>query len=1288
MNPNLGINIAGYINGEFGIGEGVRANIRAAEAAGITLAINNFTRSPHRKKDTTYQNFSPDNPHPVNLIQVNADEVDTFIKDRSSSYFANKYNIGFWAWELPGFPPQWQAAFNHFHEIWTYSNSCAEAISQVSPIPVIKIMPSMFLPAPSLSREELHLPKDKFIFLFVFDFCSRIERKNPLAVIQAFKTAFGDDDRVLLVIKSSNSDKNLKDLELLNFAIDDSANIRHQDGYLSKDEINGLLYNSDCYVSLHRCEGFGLTMAEAMFYGKPVIATGYSSNTEFMNVGNSFLVKYKLVPIEEDCGPYKKGNVWAEPDVGHAADLMGYVFNNYQESQKIGVVAAAEIQTLLNPEVTGSKIRKRLEYIAEITDNFQNLPLSRTAKAESAKIKHEFPQSNQQTQSKVELESWQPLVSICIPTYNGEAFIEETIKSAIAQTYPNIELIVSDDGSTDRTIAIAQSFQSQTSADFRIILHRNYGLSQNWNFCISQAKGEYIKFLFQDDLLAPECIAKMVALAQQNPDIGMIFSPRGITIAEDESHPILRKASQSIKDLHKSWSNLKSIQPGKDLLADANCLNNPINKIGEPSTVLIAARVFGEIGLFDSGLSQYVDLDMWWRIMGNYHVGFVDEKLSSLRIHPEQQTWKNFAAGENHKDVVRFYKKLLNSPDYSFLNQQIKQTIRQKLASRTQPNISDLSALVEKYKKLPSNQSILLQMRQRRQQLAEAWLNCPVDKIESAYSQAAGKAHKLLLEGHLKHELLTESEQSFVRQLYSKLGSAGTIADKMPYCLAAMLYREAYQLPLEYKDSAIPQWFFDDFLKFLFQSPNCFQQMGDVERYSEYFQDLIEYVAANIARFPDAGVWSYVAAFIAKNVSFKALYLSDANLLNVLSQRADILEFYLEKIGCEINWDFAPRVSKPIKVRLGILLDKISAESETWAAIPSFEYLDRDKFEVIAYSFQVEDEQLGKYCESCADKLVRLPANLPQQVQEIRSHDLDILLISTNIADTSGPSALLCLHRLARVQIATAASTPATTAARNIDCLIVGDLALPADAAEYREKLITLEGSGVCFSYPVELAPATVEPTRSSWGATNQSVVFMSCARAGTIIPELRETWAKIIAGVPNSILVLYPFRSRAENYPTVPFYHQIRSTFGEFGIDKKRLVVIRALSNRADCIKCLELADIYLDSYPYSDAGPFAEPLLAGLPVVARKGQKTRSGQFAAVLEELQLPELVAHSENSYIELSTALGTNPEMRRRYRDRIQQTMAANPKILDSRAYSHQIGKLFERNPVWMQSVKN
>jgi len=1262
MNPNLGMNIAGYINGEFGIGEGVRANIRAAEAANIPFVINNFTRSPHRKKDTTYQNFSEDNPYPVNLIQVNADEVATFIRHIGSSYFDKKYNIGFWAWELPAFPPEWQPAFNHFHEIWTYSNYCAEAIAAVAPIPVIKIMPSIALPAPSLNTEALNLPKNKFIFLFVFDFSSRIERKNTLATIQAFKQAFGEDNSVLLVIKSSNSNKFSAEQASLNSAIANNSNIKHLDGYLSKNKLNGLLYNCDCYISLHRCEGFGLTMAEAMFYGKPVIATGYSSNTEFMNVGNSYLVKYKLIPIEKDCGPYKKGNVWAEPDVEHAADLMRHVFNNYREAQQVGRIASDEIKTLLNPPTVGSKIQNRLEYIAEITDNFQSLERGiRKKSSQGATVKNA-----------------RPLVSICIPTYNGAAFIGEAIQSAIAQTYSNIELIISDDGSTDETVAIAQSFQSQTSVDFRIVLHRNYGLSQNWNFCISQAKGQYIKFLFQDDLLAPECIEKMVAVAQQNPEIGMVFSPRGITIAENESNPILRLASQSIKDLHKSWSNLKSIQPGKELLADTNCLNNPINKIGEPSTVLIAARVFEEIGLFDSGLSQYVDLDMWWRIMGNYHIGFVDEKLSSLRIHPEQQTWKNFAAGENHKDVVRFYKKLLNSPDYSFLNQQIKQTIRQKLALRTQPSLSELSAMLDQYNKFPSKQP-LLALRPYRQQLAEYWLNLPAKKLESAYSKDMGKAHKLLLDSALKNETLTEEEQSFVQQLSSKLAEGGEIAENIQYLLAAMLYCDAYQLPLEYKNAAIPQWFFDDFLKFIFQSPGYFQQNWELERYSEYFQQLIKYVAANIASFPDSEVWRYLAGFIAKNVSFQALYLSEANLINVLSQRADILEFNLKNIGCQIECNFPQKESETTKIRVGFLLDKISDEFETRAAITSFEYLDRNKFEIIVYHFQVQDDILAKYCEKCADKLVQLSEDLLPQVREMRSHDLDILLICTNTTDTSQPSALLCLHRLARVQIATGASTPATTGARNIDYFLAGDLTLPADAAaEYREKLITLKGSGVCLNYSAGSAPARVEPTRSSWGATEDSVVFMSGAQALTITPELRESWAKIIAAVPNSILVLYPFSSGNENYPTVPFYKQIRSLFAEFGVDKKRLIVIKALPSRADYIKCLELADIYLDSYPYSSACYAAEALLVGLPVVVRKGQTTRSRQSAALLEELLLPELVANSENTYLELSTALGTNPELRQHYRDRIHQKMAANPKYLDSRACSTQLGTLFER----------
>ena len=1282
MNLNFGINISGYINGEFGLGEGARANIRAIKAAGIPLAVNNFTNSPHRKQDTTYQDFTQDNPYPINLIQVNADEVNNFIKSAGENYLKGRYNIGFWAWELPTFPPELCSKFNWFHEIWTYSNHCAEAISMASPIPVIKIMPSISLITPSLDREALGLPKNKFIFLFVFDFFSRIERKNPLATITAFKQAFGESNQeVLLVIKSCNSEYFAEQLELLNSAIGNCQSIKHIGGYLSKNEVNALLYNCDCYVSLHRCEGFGLTMAEAMFFGKPTIATAYSSNTEFMNVGNSFLVRYKLEEIPADFGPYKKGNFWANPDIEYAGRLMKYVFNNYQQAQEVGARGAEEIKSLLSPQVIGNKISNRLEYISKITNNFTTFaqPPREQKKSDSVDLSRHL--SKDKNSWVEEVEKIQPLVSICIPTYNGETFIAEAIDSALNQTYSNIEVILSDDGSSDRTVAIAQSLQTKTAVDFRIILHRNYGLAQNWNFCISQAKGEYIKFLFHDDLLEPNCIQKMVALAQEDAEIGMVFSPRGIAIGEEaKSNPLFLAASQSIKDLHKSWSNLKPIQPGIELLSDPNWMNNPINKIGEPSTVMIAADVFRKIGLFDTDLSQYLDLDMWFRIMGNYKIGFVDEKLSSLRIHAGQQTWKNFAAGENSKDVRRLYEKMLENDAYSFLSQELKDKIRQKLALKSQFSLSELSKLVEQYQKAPTNQSTLTRLRQIRKQIAQRWLDLPASQVKNTYAGEIGKVHKILIESGIKNEFLTGEEQGVVNKVSAILSKENAVVNNINYYLVAMLYCEAYQLPFVYKNAAIPKWFFNDFLNFIFQIFYCFNKIGDAEKYADYMQALIDYIHENIFKDTAAEVWRYLALFVSKNSNFTPLYSSDTNLLHICTQRANIMELTLKNLGCQIDWQFEDMISDRSKIRVGVLLEEISSQKEFFAALAAFEYLDKAKFEIILYNFEIENSKLGDYCQNLVSKQIQLPESLPSQVQAIRSDDLDILLIATNWADARKPTFLLSLHRLARVQVAAAMPTATTTGIRNIDYFISGKLIFPVVEApeEYREKLIAVDGSGICFKYPVTSEIATVHPTRSSWGASDRTVVFMSGARAFKIIPELRETWAKIIAAVPNSILVLHPFRADGESYPIIPFFNQIRAVFSEKGIDKKRIVVIKVLPTRADFRECLKLADVYLDSFPYAGAASMVEPLLVGLPTVVREGETARSRQSGAILRELQLPELIANTENSYIDIAVALGTNPVLRDRARQHIQQKMAQNPKFLDSRAYSAQIGALFEQ----------
>ncbi|MDF0552052.1 glycosyltransferase family 4 protein [Kamptonema sp. UHCC 0994] len=361
-NFNFGVNIIGHVSGEFGLGGGVRGTIKAIEAANIPFTIRDLKEDSQRNLDSTYTNFSSKPSYPINIVHTNPHE--SLLNSIDTEFFKDRYNIGFWIWELPVFPDIWMGAFNRFDEVWTYSNYTAETISDVSPLPVVKLPPSIYLPPNTLDREALGLPKDKFIFLFMFDMGSGFERKNPFATIEAFKKAFDKSNQdVLLIIKFRPHPAYQNQYQELKSMTEDWPSIQFIEGHLSKEEVHGLVDNCNCYVSLHRAEGFGLTMAEAMYYGKPVIATAYSSNTDFMNVGNSFLVRYELIATTEAYGLYPKGSIWAEPDIDHASYLMQYVFQNYSEAQEVGVRGAKEIRSLFDPEVIGKKIRHRLEYI-------------------------------------------------------------------------------------------------------------------------------------------------------------------------------------------------------------------------------------------------------------------------------------------------------------------------------------------------------------------------------------------------------------------------------------------------------------------------------------------------------------------------------------------------------------------------------------------------------------------------------------------------------------------------------------------------------------------------------------------------------------------------------------------------------------------------------------------------------------------------------------------------------------------------------------------------------------
>jgi SAM-dependent methyltransferase len=199
-----------------------------------------------------------------------------------------------------------------------------------------------------------------FLFLFIYDFMSVLERKNPLALIEAFRRAFAPGEGPVLVLKSINGEKRIEDFEKVKVSAAEHPDVLVLDRYFSRESMIRLISSCDCYVSLHRAEGFGFTMAEAMVAGKPVIATGFSGNLTFMSEENAYLVRHELVPIPDGCEPYPPGGQWAEPDIEDAARWMRHVYEHPEEALEKGRRARKDLLDRHAPSVRAELIGRRL----------------------------------------------------------------------------------------------------------------------------------------------------------------------------------------------------------------------------------------------------------------------------------------------------------------------------------------------------------------------------------------------------------------------------------------------------------------------------------------------------------------------------------------------------------------------------------------------------------------------------------------------------------------------------------------------------------------------------------------------------------------------------------------------------------------------------------------------------------------------------------------------------------------------------------------------------------------
>lgn len=363
----IGLNLAGYFRADLGIGESVRCAARAADAAGLGLAcINLKLHCINPQSDETFASrLQPDNPHPVNVFHLDTPASRDIEHHHGAGFRRGKYNIGYWAWELPEFPDAWIGYGNYFDEIWTPSRFTSDAIGQKLDIPVLTMPHAVSFSRPQGDyREKFGLPDDKFIFLFLYDLNSYSERKNPAAVLEAFRRSGLAGRDAALVIKVHNTAGNPDDFARLQSAAAALPGTTLITSTLTRTEIYELESACDCFVSLHRSEGFGLAVAECMYLGKPVISTDWSGTAEYVTTANGCPVRCSLVTLDRDHGPYQKGQTWAEPDIGHAAEWMQRLVTDRKLGQQLGAVARATIEERFSPLAIGTRYRRRLETIA------------------------------------------------------------------------------------------------------------------------------------------------------------------------------------------------------------------------------------------------------------------------------------------------------------------------------------------------------------------------------------------------------------------------------------------------------------------------------------------------------------------------------------------------------------------------------------------------------------------------------------------------------------------------------------------------------------------------------------------------------------------------------------------------------------------------------------------------------------------------------------------------------------------------------------------------------------
>lgn len=353
------LNFISHTRGEFGIGEISRRLMALLSAAGIQLNLVPFELNKSRNQYNLMRETGAWAENSRTISCVNADQIGSLISNFKISPKNTYSHIGFWSWELEDFPIQYKSASKLLDEIWTLSSFAQDSISKTADTLVRTVRVPVPIPKTktSVKREDFGVRKNTFLVTSSFDFNSDTERKNPAAVISAFTKAFPKPNLATLIIKSINGHYHPSRNEELQDLAQSRPDIIFLDGHMNHYVNQGLLELADVYVGLHRSEGYGLNLADAMARKTAVVATGYSGNLDFMDDLSSILIPYEKVDVQNYAG-IRVASQWANPDIEYAASKLRFLFENPTQTESLANLGHLKIKKEHSLNVAVSKFQK------------------------------------------------------------------------------------------------------------------------------------------------------------------------------------------------------------------------------------------------------------------------------------------------------------------------------------------------------------------------------------------------------------------------------------------------------------------------------------------------------------------------------------------------------------------------------------------------------------------------------------------------------------------------------------------------------------------------------------------------------------------------------------------------------------------------------------------------------------------------------------------------------------------------------------------------------------------